>query len=62
MDTDANGARPTLRAEEGLDDMRLGGWDEYAAARDRFFAQLARNVNDEQGKRDQELSRRRPPS
>ena len=62
MDTDTSGARATLQNDEGLDDMRLGGWDEDAAARDRFFAQLARNVNDEQGERDQELSRRRPPS
>jgi len=59
---DANGARPTLRVEEGLDDMRLGGWDEYAAARDRFFAQLAPNVTGEHDGTDQELSRRRPPS
>jgi hypothetical protein len=58
-DTDRNSAATTLQGEEGLDDMRLGGWDEYAAARDRFFAQLARNGTDEP---DQELSRGRWPA
>ena len=42
MDRDTDGARTTLQGEEGLDDMRLGSWDEFAAARDRFFAHLAR--------------------
>ena len=58
-DTDTDGARATLPGEEAFDDMRLGGWDEYAAARERFFAQLARTGTDEP---DQELSPGRSPS
>ena len=60
MDGDTDGARETLPGEGALDDMRLGGWDEYAAARDRFFAQLARDSAGEPD--DEEVSRRRRPA
>ncbi len=51
---------PASTGEGAYDDMRLGGWDEYAAARDRFLAGLARDSAGEPG--DEEVSPRRPPA